>query len=112
MNIKVHVLQLHLDFFPNNLYQPSDEQGDRFNQEIGVNEKRFQRKSGIDMLSDYYWTLKRVTDDALYKRKRSKKHFSVLILNWNTFTEKFLKSKEMVPFVQYFDSLNKVTMPM
>lgn len=75
MSIKVHFLDSHLDFFPENLGQFSDEQGERVHQEMLSIEKRFHGKSQIKMLADYCWSLQRDTDDASYKRKRSSKHF-------------------------------------
>lgn len=75
MSIKVHFLHAHLDFFPENLGQFSDEQGERFHQDIFDIEKRFEGKSQVRMISNYCWSLKRETDDLMYKRKRSSKHF-------------------------------------
>ena len=63
------------NFFPENLGQLSDEQGERFHQEISTVEKRFARKSQVRMLANYCWSLKRETDDSSHKRKRSSKHF-------------------------------------
>ncbi|KYN09813.1 hypothetical protein ALC57_18066 [Trachymyrmex cornetzi] len=59
----------------NNLGQMSDEQGKRFYQEIRTIEERFQGKSSINMLADYCWSLIRETNDEVYSRKRSSKHF-------------------------------------
>lgn len=75
MSIKIHFLHSHLSFFPDNLGKLSDEQGERFHQEMLSIEKRFQRKSQIRMLADYCWSLQRETDDISYKRQRSSKHF-------------------------------------
>ncbi|KYN17742.1 hypothetical protein ALC57_09970, partial [Trachymyrmex cornetzi] len=75
MSIKIHFLHSHLDFFPENLGQMSDEQGERFHQEIRTIEERFQGKSSINMLADYCWSLIRETNDEVYSRKRSSKHF-------------------------------------
>lgn len=75
MSIKVHFLNSHPDFFPENLGQFSDEQGERFHQEILAMENRFLGKNKISMLSDYCWSLKRETDPASYKRKRNVKTF-------------------------------------
>lgn len=75
MSIKVHFLHSHLNFFPENLGKLSDEQGERFHQEIGTIENRFQGKNFVSMLANYCWSLKRETSDELYKRKRSSKHF-------------------------------------
>lgn len=75
MSIKIHFLHSHLDFFPENLGQFSDEQGERFHQEILTIEKRFEGKSQVRMLANYCWSLIRESDDLSYKRKRSTKHF-------------------------------------
>ncbi|XP_036325477.1 uncharacterized protein LOC118738673 [Rhagoletis pomonella] len=47
MSIKIHFLHSHLDFFPDNLGQFSDEQGERFHQEISAIEKRFAGKTTL-----------------------------------------------------------------
>ncbi|KYN01405.1 hypothetical protein ALC62_07798 [Cyphomyrmex costatus] len=75
MSIKIHFLHSHLDFFPENLGQLSDEQGERFHQEIRTIEERFHGKSSINMLADYCWSLIRETNDEMYSWKRSSKHF-------------------------------------
>lgn len=47
MSIKVHFLHSHLDFFPENLGKFSDEQGERFHQEMAAMEKRFNGKNPL-----------------------------------------------------------------
>ena len=42
MSIKVHFLCIHQDKFPNNCSDMSDEQGERFHQDIKTMEERFQ----------------------------------------------------------------------
>jgi hypothetical protein len=59
MSLKVHFLDSHLDFFPENLGAVSDEHGERFHQDISNMEKRYQSKWSLRMLADYCWTLKR-----------------------------------------------------
>ena len=44
MSLKIHFLHSHLDFFPDNLGDVSDEQGERFHQDISVIEIRYQGK--------------------------------------------------------------------
>jgi hypothetical protein len=44
MSLKLHFLDSHLDFFPENLGAVSDEHGERFHQEIRTMEKRYQGK--------------------------------------------------------------------
>jgi DNA-binding ferritin-like protein len=41
MSLKVHFLHSHLDFFPENLGEVSDEQGERFQQVNGTPLSRF-----------------------------------------------------------------------
>ena len=42
MSIKIHYLFSHLDRFPENLGELSEEQGERFHQDIKVMEERYQ----------------------------------------------------------------------
>jgi hypothetical protein len=44
INLKNHFLVPHLDFFPEKLGEVSDEQGERFHQDIMATEKRYQDK--------------------------------------------------------------------
>jgi len=67
--LKIHFLEPHLDFFPENLGKVSDEHGERFHQDIMAMEKRYQGKCTSSMLADYCWTLKRDVPDAKYRRK-------------------------------------------
>mgnify|MGYP003623502640 CR=1 FL=1 len=69
MSLKVHFLHSHLDFFPENLGDVSDEHGEHFHQEISAMEKRYQGKWNPNMLADYCWTIKRDAPQAKYKRK-------------------------------------------
>lgn len=69
MSLKIHFLDSHLDFFPDNLGAVSDEHGERFHQQIAVMESRYQRQWSASMLADYCWTLKRDVPDAKYRRK-------------------------------------------
>jgi len=69
MSLKIHFLESHLDFFPENLGEVSEEYGDRFHQDIMAMEKRHQGKWTSSMLADYCWTVKRDVPDAKYQRK-------------------------------------------
>jgi len=42
--LKIHFLESHLNFFPENLGKVSDEHGERFHQGIMTMEKRYQGK--------------------------------------------------------------------
>ena len=53
MSLKIHFLESHLDFFPENLGEVSDEHGERFHQDILAVVKRYQGKWTSSMLADY-----------------------------------------------------------
>ncbi|GBN91275.1 hypothetical protein AVEN_45667-1 [Araneus ventricosus] len=57
MSLNIHFLNSHLNFFPDNCGQVSDERGERFHQEITNMEKRCQENWSTVMLADYCWTL-------------------------------------------------------
>ncbi|XP_029927996.1 carcinoembryonic antigen-related cell adhesion molecule 5-like [Myripristis murdjan] len=59
MSIKMHYLFSHMDRFPENLGSMSDEQGERFHQDIKEMEARYQGRWDAVMMADYCWTLKR-----------------------------------------------------
>ena len=65
MSIKPHYLHSHLDKFPDNPRDVSEEQGERFHQDIEVMEDRYQGRSDSHMMSDYCWSLMRANPDAL-----------------------------------------------
>ena len=59
MNYQLHFLHNHLDSFPENCGYYSEEQGERFHQDVKVMEKRYQGRWDTSMLADYCWMLKR-----------------------------------------------------
>ena len=59
MSLKMHFLFSHLDFFPLNCGDVSDEHGERCHQEISVMERRYKGKWSAVMLGEYYWMMKR-----------------------------------------------------
>ncbi|UYV68164.1 CLPB [Cordylochernes scorpioides] len=52
MSLKIHFLHSHLDFFPDNLGEVSDEHGERFHQDISSMEKRYQVAAYVKEISD------------------------------------------------------------
>ena len=59
MSVKMHFLFSHMDRFPENLVSTSDEQGERFHQDLKEMETRYQGCLDAVMMADYYWNLKR-----------------------------------------------------
>ena len=82
MSLKIHFLHSHLTFFPPNLGAVSDEQGERFHQDIQQMEKRYQGRWDEAMMSDYCWFLKR-EDTSEHKRKSSYRKFNVVQIQEN-----------------------------
>ena len=75
MSLKMHFLHSHLDFFPPNLGDVSDEHGERFHQDIKVMENRYQGKFNPSMMGDYCWFLQRETDVQFRRKSKCLKHF-------------------------------------
>lgn len=78
MSIKVHYLHSHLSEFPDNLGDVSEEQGERFHQDIKVMEERYQGRWDSNMMADYCWSLMRDVPDAVHKRLSTKRRFTML----------------------------------
>ena len=75
MSIKVYYLHSHLDHFPKNLGDLSEEQGERFHQDIRVMEEGYQGRWDATMLVDYCWSLQMHCPDTKHSRKCYKRHF-------------------------------------
>ena len=75
MSIKLHYLDSHLDKFPENLGDVSDEQGERFHQDFKVMKERFQGKWDCHMMADYCWSIQREESGKLHARKSIKRSF-------------------------------------
>ena len=75
MSIKLHYLFSHLDYFPENLGDVSEEHGEGFHQDIKMMEERYQGRLDAHMMSDYCWTLVRDCTEQSYRRKSYKRTF-------------------------------------
>lgn len=75
MSIKVHFLNSHLDKFPENLGDVSDEQGERFHQDIKIMEERYQGRWDTHMMADYCWGIKRDCLEVEHTRRSYKQKF-------------------------------------
>ena len=73
MSVKVHFLYSHLDYFPENLGAFSEEQGERFHQDIKVMKKRYQGRWNINMIADYCWSLMRETSEFEHSRQSKRR---------------------------------------
>ena len=75
MSLEIHFLHSHLNFFPDNLGDVSDEHGERCHQDISDIETRYQGKPSDSMMSDYCWYLHRETGAPNRRKARDQKHF-------------------------------------
>ena len=77
MSIKVHYLFSHLDRFPENLGDLSEEQGERFHQDFKTMEERYQGRWDDHMMADYCWSIMRDCSTTQHKRKSYKRRLCV-----------------------------------
>ena len=55
MSLKIHLLVDHLESFPPNCGDYSDEQGERFHQDVAKIKNRYKGKRKNRMLGEYCW---------------------------------------------------------
>ncbi|GBO16832.1 hypothetical protein AVEN_210866-1 [Araneus ventricosus] len=77
MSLKVHFLDSHLDYFPENLSAVREEQGERFRLDRKEMERRYQGKWNVSRIADYCWMLQRDNPCRVHKRKSDKRTFEV-----------------------------------
>ena len=66
MSVKMHNLFSHIDWFPEYLGSMSDEQGEKFHQDLKEMETRCQGRWDVVIMTDYCWNLKEdLSSDAL-----------------------------------------------
>lgn len=74
LSLKLHLLDSHLDYFPANLGSVSEEQGERFHQDIKVIEVQYHGRWDINMMADYCWLID-LKDNTVNNRKNAKVNF-------------------------------------
>ena len=72
MSVQVHFLHSHLEYFPENLGALSEDQRERFHQDIKIMEKRYQGRWNVNLIADYCWCLMR-DEENLEPFRKSKK---------------------------------------
>ncbi|GFV51081.1 uncharacterized protein TNCV_4743581 [Trichonephila clavipes] len=78
MIIKIHFLHSHLDRFPQNLEDFSEEQGERFYQDLRTMKERYQGRWNSHMMADYCWNLQRDLPKVVHSRKSYKRSFHTI----------------------------------
>lgn len=71
ISLRVHFMDSHWDFLPENLEAVSNDHKQRFHQDISTTEKRYQGKWSTSMLADYCWTLRGNVPQAKYTGESS-----------------------------------------
>ena len=75
MSLKLHMLASHLNKFKSNMGAYSEEQGERFHQDIKNFERRFQGQYNENMMGDYIWNLIRESEQDHHRKSRKSVHF-------------------------------------
>ena len=76
MSVKIHYLHSHISDFSDNIGDVSEEQGERFHQDIKVMEQRYQGRWDSNMMADYCWNLMRDVPQAEHQRSATRKKFT------------------------------------
>jgi hypothetical protein len=69
MSLKLHFLASHLDYFPPNLGAVSEEQGERFHQDLKDVERCYQGRWDVNMMADYCRSI--ACDDPFREHSRT-----------------------------------------
>lgn len=75
MSLKVHILHSHLNKFKENMGIYSEEQGERFHQDVKQMEQRYNSQATASMMGDYVWSLMRDSSSDHMRQSRSNVHF-------------------------------------
>ena len=79
--ILFHFLFSHPEKVPEHLGDGSDEQGERFHQDIKVMETRYQARWDANMMADYCWNLKGDCPDIEHKKITQTKMYAITVIN-------------------------------
>ena len=77
MSIKIHYLFFHLDCFPTNLGDYSEEHVERLHQDFKIMEEGYQGRWDNHMMADYCWNLMRDCFGSKHRRKSYKRRLCV-----------------------------------
>lgn len=69
MSVKLHYLLSHLEKFPDNLGDYSEEHRERFNQVMKIIEEKYQGHWNVHMMANYCWSIQRISSDQKHNRK-------------------------------------------
>ena len=78
MSLKLLILHSHIDEFQDNLEDYSEEQGERFYQDVKSFEERYKGQYNENLMGDYIWNLLRESDLTYNRQSRKKISFWVV----------------------------------
>ena len=82
MSIKVHFLHRHLDKFPDNCSDVSNEQREQFHQDIKTMEECYQGWWDKRMMVDNCWSIKRDLSSIKHDRQSRNTNFFTIVLKF------------------------------
>ena len=74
MSLKVNVLHAHLDELKNNMGDYSEEQGEKFHQDVRSFKERYKEQYNESMMGNYIWNL--LCESKLTYHRQSRKNIS------------------------------------
>ena len=80
MSLKLHIFHSHIGEFNDNLGDYSEEQGERFHQDVKSFEERYKGQCNENMMGDYICNLLRESDLTYNRQSRKKISFGVVLL--------------------------------
>ena len=78
MSVKLHFLRSHLNYFPKNYEDLSEEQSERFHQESCTIDEHYKGRWDVNFLAAYWWCLKR---DAMAAEHRESTWIDLTSMN-------------------------------
>ena len=75
MSLKLYVLHSHIDEFKDNIGDYSEEQGEKFYQDVKSFEERYKGQYNESMMGDYIWNLVRESELTYNRQSRKKTSF-------------------------------------
>jgi hypothetical protein len=76
MSLKLHFLHSHPEYFPDNLGTFSEEQGERFYQDLKEMERRYAGRWDVNLMTDYCWSIRLRNTSKEHSRTASTRTFT------------------------------------
>ena len=109
MSIRIHFLDSHLDIFPDNCGDWSDEQGERFHQNLKIMEDCYQGWWEKRMMVEYCLSIKQVLSDTQHGRKSRKRRIFTLACLYIFLHLSFVNTKGSIYFSVFCSNWSHLT---